>query len=426
MNDSFVPTLSRVGAGPVRRVVIIGAGAGGATVAALLSRRDPALEVTVIEPSETHWYQPAWTLVGAGAFDIARTARPTKDCLPSRVRRIAERAVRICPDSRQVTLAGGTHVEYDALVVAAGIHLAWDRIDGLTETLGRNSVSSNYRSDLAPYTWECLRTFQGGSALFTQPAMPIKCAGAPQKILYMAADRFRQRRLNAALSFFTPGPTMFGVPFYAQALDRVVSHYGIQANFGHALVAVDGRRRRAVFETKQGDRAVRKEVAYDFLHVVPPQSAPPFIQDSGIADGAGWLAVDKHTLQHVQHPTIFGLGDCTTTPNSKTAAAVRAQAPVVVDNLLSALRAAPLEARYDGYASCPLTTSMDRIMLAEFVYDGVVAPSFPLDPRVPRRVYWHLKKSFLPGLYWRMIGGRLGPDWHARREFPEALPAIRP
>ncbi|MGH8518945.1 MAG: NAD(P)/FAD-dependent oxidoreductase [Panacagrimonas sp.] len=402
-------------------VVVVGGGAGGATVAALLMKQRPDLDLAIIEPSEIHWYQPAWTLVGAGCYDIADTGRPMGCCLPKRARWIKARVSEVRPEAHRVLLEDEREIEYGHLVVAAGLQQDWKKIEGLEATLGRNEVTSNYRHDLAPYTWECVRSFAAGRALFTQPATPIKCPGAPQKILYLAAHRFRARRVPAQLSFCIPGHVTFGVPFYAKALDEVVAEYGITARFGHALVAVDGPAKRATFEVRDAERISRVELPFDLLHVVPPQSAPDFIKQSSLADGGGWLSVDRHTLRHTQYANVFGLGDCTTTPNSKTAAAVRAQAPVVAQNLLSAMQGSAVVAKYDGYASCPLTTSVGRVMLAEFSYDGVITPSFPLDPRVPRRAYWHLKKSYLPSLYWGMLEGKLGPDWHRKRDFPEAV-----
>ena len=406
-------------------VVIVGGGAAGATVASLLLKRRPDLDIAVVEPAETHWYQPAWTLVGAGAFDVAATGRPMASCLPGKVTWARARASGFDPENNQVLLEDGRRIEYRFLVAAAGLQLDWHKIEGLEATLGNNGVTSNYRYDLAPYTWECIRNFSGGQALFTQPPMPIKCAGAPQKILYMAADHFRRRGLSAQLSFHTPGPAMFGVPFYSKALERVVAEYAIRPAYGQNLVAVDGPARKATFEVKQADRSERIEQPFEMLHVVPPQSAPDFIKSSPLADASGWIAVDKHSLRHARYDNVFGLGDCTTTPNSKTAAAVRAQAPVVTANLLDALEGREMSAKYDGYASCPLTTSVGKIMLAEFLYDGVPAPSFPLDPRIPRRAYWWLKKSYLPALYWGMLRGNLGLDWHAPRQFPEAVPAFK-
>ena len=403
-------------------VVIIGGGAAGATVASLLLKKRPDLDVAIVEPSETHWYQPAWTLVGGGAFDMRDTSRPMAACLPGKANWIRGRASGLDPDNHQVLLDDGRRVEYRFLVVAAGLQLDWHRIEGLEATLGKNGVTSNYQPGMAPYTWACIQAFSGGRALFTQPPMPIKCAGAPQKILYLAADRFRRRGTSAELSFHTPGAAMFGVPFYSRALERVVAEYGIRPAYGENLLAVDGPARKAVFAVGQGEQATRVEHGFELLHVVPPQSAPDFIKSSPLADAGGWVSVDKHSLRHTRFENVFGLGDCTSTPNSKTAAAARAQAPVVATNLLDALEGRPCGASYDGYASCPLTTSVGKIMLAEFIYDGVVAPSFPLDPRRPRRAYWWLKKSYLPALYWGMLRGKLGPDWHAARQFPETVP----
>ncbi|MES0873152.1 NAD(P)/FAD-dependent oxidoreductase [Sinimarinibacterium thermocellulolyticum] len=408
-------------------IAIVGAGAAGLTVAAALKRARSELDVALIDPAPYHYYQPAWTLVGGGCYDIAATRREMRTLIPKGVHHIVERVEGFAPEQNRLRLHGGGSVEYRILIVAAGLQLDWHKIDGLVETLGKNGVSSNYAYEHAPYTWACVSQLRGGTALFTQPAMPIKCAGAPQKALYLAADHLRRRGADVACHFYTAGAAMFGVPFYSQALDKVVAHYGITAHFAHTLVAVDGANRTAHFEVVAGDEKRRVSQRFDFLHVVPPQSAPDFIKHSPLADASGWLAVDKHTLQSPKFDNVFALGDCTTTPNSKTAAAVRAQAPVVVANVLKALLGNGSVRKYDGYASCPLTTSRGKIMLAEFCYDGVVTPSFPLDPRIPRRSYWWLKKHYLPYLYWeRMLRGDFGPDWHRERSFPAAVPRIAP
>ena len=408
-------------------VVIVGGGAGGTSVAARLKRMSPTLDIAVVDPAEFHYYQPAWTLVGGGQYDIAKTRRPMRECIPDGVVLIPGRASAFEPDQNAVVLEGGTRIFYKYLVVAAGIQLDWDEIEGLTDTLGKNGVTSNYRFDLAPYTWKCLQEFKGGTALFTQPPMPIKCAGAPQKILYLAADYFRKNRIAADVRFFTPGTSMFGVPFYAKALDRVMTEYQAKSCFGQKLVRVNGPAKTAYFEvTTEGVKSVQS-TQFDMLHVVPPQSAPRFIRESPLADALGWVEVDKATLRHTRYPNIFGIGDCTSAPNSKTAAAVKNQMPVVATNLMAALTGHGETVTYDGYASCPLTTSAGRVMLAEFCYDGVVTPSFPMDPRSPRRIYWWLKRAFLPYLYWNIvIKGKRWPITHKRRDYGETLPSIKP
>ena len=404
--------------------MVVGGGAAGLTVASLLLRSRPSLKITVVEPSDRHSYQPAWTLVGAGQFQIHDTVKPTATVMPAGVEWIKQRVTKFYPRDDSVELENGSSLPYRFLIVAAGLQLDWGKIDGLEATMGKNGVTSNYSFDCATYTWECIRNFKGGRALFTQPGLPIKCAGAPQKILYMAADYFRQHGLKADLSFLLPGAAIFGVPFFAKALNEVVTEYGITPKFGHNLVAVDGPRRVATFEQVDGTDRQQVEIQFDMMHVVPPQSAPDFIKSSPLADASGWVVVHKNSLQHPVYGNVFALGDCTTTPNSKTVAAVRAQAPVVASNLLSAMDGEPLSRSYDGYASCPLTTSIGKIMLAEFGYDGAIMPSFPLDPRIPRRMNWWLKRYYLPHLYWKMLNQSLGPDWHRTRNYPEPLPRL--
>ncbi|MFT0531788.1 FAD/NAD(P)-binding oxidoreductase [Castellaniella hirudinis] len=415
---------------PTRKhtVVIIGGGTGGAAVAARLRRNQPHLDIAVVEPSATHDYQPAWTLVGGGAYRAEDTRRALHDCLPAGVRHIAQRVQRLLPDERQVELDDGALVAYDYLVVAAGIQINWDAIEGLTDTLGKNGVTSNYRYDLAPYTWELVQQLRGGTALFTQPAGAVKCPGAPQKALYLSADHFRRQGVKLdSLQFRSACPTVFGIPFYAQALDKVMDSYAADTHYGSNLVQVRGEEKIAVFESTVDGQKVREEVAFDLLHVVPPQSAPDFIRQSPLADANGWLEIDKHTLRHPRYPNVFGLGDCTSTPNSKTAAAIKSQAPVLAGNLLGALRGAGNVESYDGYAACPLTTSRGKVLLAEFTYGGTITPSFPVDPRVPRRFYWWLKRSFLPWFYWHiLIKGRGLPVTHKSREFSAGVPSVQP
>jgi sulfide:quinone oxidoreductase len=408
-------------------VVIVGGGTGGISVAARLKRMRPKLEIALIDAARYHYYQPAWTLVGAGVCELEATRRVMSGCIPAGVELISGEVIAFEPERNAVVLEDGRRVCYTYLVVAAGIELDWGAIEGLPQALGRNGVTSIYRYDLAPYTWQCIRLFRGGSALFTQPPMPIKCAGAPQKILYLAADYFRRNAISADIRFCTATQSMFGVPFYAEALDQVMSAYRATPCFGQRLVKVDAETKTAFFESVSGGVAAIDAIKFDMLHVVPPQRAPRFIRESPIADAAGWVDVDKHTLRHTYYTNIFGIGDCTSSPNSKTAAAVKNQAPVVAANLEAALAGCEKMLTYDGYASCPLTTSFGKVMLAEFCYDGIVTPSFPMDPRVPRRIYWWLTEAFLPYLYWNIVlQGRMWPRIHKAREYAKSLLQITP
>ncbi|MDT8406595.1 MAG: FAD/NAD(P)-binding oxidoreductase [Methylococcales bacterium] len=387
-------------------VLIVGGGAAGVTVANTLLRHNKNLSVGLIEPSEVHYYQPGFTIVGGGTYTLDKTKRKEKDLLHPGVNWLKARCQSFQPDTHAVTLGSGEVIGYDYLVVCPGLQLDWAKIEGLTDTLGKNGVCSNYSPDTVEYTFECIKSLNSGTALFTQPPMPIKCAGAPQKIMYLAADRFRKQgvRDKIDIAFYNAGPGMFGVPFFAKALLKVVERYGIDAHFNSNLVAIDGPAKTATFEIKEGDSTRRESQAFDMIHVTPPQSAPDFIKNSPLANQAGWLEVHPRTLQHAKFERIFGLGDVTSTPNAKTAAAVRKQAPVVVDNILNLLANQPVVEGYDGYGSCPLTTGLNEVMLAEFAYDGKVTPSFPfLDPRTPRWLWWWGKTTGFPLLYWQLM-----------------------
>lgn len=388
-------------------VLVVGGGAGGLTTAALLRNLPDPIQVGIVEPSDRHFYQPLWTLVGGGVFPREESVRDEADYIPDGATWIRDRVASFQPEQNQVTLASGDTVTYDQLVVAPGIQLDWGKIEGLGDALGKGGVTSNYSYDTVSYTWEALQAFRKGTAIFTFPATPIKCAGAPQKILWLADHHLRRQgiRDQARIVFATAGAAIFGVPRYAKTLSRLAKERDIDQRFKHNLVAVRGAQREAVFENP--DTKERTTLQYDFLHVTPPQSAPDFVKQSPLADAAGWVEVDKHTLQHTRFPNVFSLGDAASTPNSKTAAAVRKQAPVLVENLLALRKGLPLEARYEGYASCPLVTGYGRLILAEFGYDGKIMESLPFDQSQERYTMWATKAYALPRMYWHgMLRGR--------------------
>lgn len=391
-------------------VVVIGGGTAGITAAARL-RNAGIADVAIIEPSSVHYYQPLWTLVGGGEANIDSTVRPESSVIPKGATWIQAAATSVDPDARTVTLDNGQSVGFEWLVVAAGIQLDWGKIPGLEATLGRNGVSSNYRYDLAPVTWRNIQATSSGTALFTMPPGPIKCAGAPQKIAYLAADHWRRQgvldRMDIHLVLPTPG--MFGIPEFAEGLKKAAARYGIKVHFESKLASIDGDARKAVITDLEGGNEQVLEFA--MAHVTPPQSAPDWIKASPLADPDspfGYMAVDKHTLQSTKYPRIFGLGDCTTTPNSKTGAAVRKQAPTLVANLMAARKGAAAEKSYDGYASCPLITAKGKCIMAEFNYDMQRTPTFPvLDMTKERWDMYMVKKHALPKMYWDfMLKGR--------------------
>ncbi len=401
-------------------VVIVGAGAAGIAVASSIESRTIGLEIAIIDPADVHYYQPGWTMVGGGIFDAQSTARTMGSLIPRGVHWIKSAVAAFEPKDDAVILDGCRVVKYKRLIVCPGLKLDWHKVDGLVDTLGKNGVTSNYRYDLAPYTWELVSDMKTGRALFTQPPMPIKCAGAPQKAMYLSGDHwFRNGSLpNIDIQFMNAGGVLFGVKEYVPALEQYVKKYDADLNFFHNLVAVDGPAKKAWFDVAKPDTPVERiEVEFDMMHVTPPQAAPDFIRVSPLADAAGWVDVDQATLRHKEFDNIWSLGDVMNAPNAKTAAAARMQAPVVANNVVADINGKPATTQYNGYGSCPLTVERGKIVLAEFGYGGTLLPSFPnwvLDGTKPTRAAWLLKEKILPPIYWKaMLRGR---EWMAKPE----------
>ncbi len=405
-------------------VLIVGGGAGGIALASSLRARSDSLSITIVDPADVHYYQPGWTLVGAGVFQQQQTVRPFAKQLPKNVEWIQQAVQGFEPEKNQIILDNDQVLSYQRLVVAPGLKLDWTAIEGLPETLGKNGVTSNYRFDLAPYTWELVQKLKAGRALFTQPPMPIKCAGAPQKALYLSADHwFRSNCLsNIQIDFCNAGEVLFGVEHYVPSLMKYIDKYNANLNFMHNLISVDGDRKVARFKKMVADGETEIiSMEFDMIHVCPPQTAPDFVRNSSLVDAAGWVDVDQQTLQHKHYENIWSLGDVANTPNAKTAAAVRKQAPVLAHNIMADILKGNGqfigEARYDGYGSCPLTVERGKVVLAEFGYGGKLLPSAPtwiLDGKKPTCAAWFLKATMLPPIYWHaMLKGR---EWLAKPE----------
>ncbi len=388
------------------QVLVIGGGNAGLSVAALLLLKDASLTVGIIEPSKKHYYQPAWTLVGAGAYKINDTERNESDYIPEKAVWITKYADKFEPDQNRVITTDGSVYTYDYLVVCPGIQLDWDQVKGLRENLGKNGVTSNYSFKTAPYTFECIKNYKGGNAIFHNPHTALKCGGAPHKIMYLAADYFRKHGMlqNSNIQYWSGGSRLFGIEKYEKTLLEVVKRGNIQLHFSVRLDEIDGVNKRALFTgIGEGNKGVEYWVDFEFIHVTPPQSAPDFIKKSPLVNTAGWIDVDTQTLQHKKYLNIFSLGDSAALPTAKTGAAIRKQTPVVVKNLLSAMQQQPLKAAYNGYSSCPIVTGYGKLVLAEFGYENKIMETFPFDQSKERWSMYQLKRQVLPRLYWGAI-----------------------
>lgn len=391
------------------KIVILGGGTAGLSVASRLKRTlaPKDFDVAIIEPSATHDYQPLWTLVGGGVCKKEESRRQEANYIPAGADWVQDKVASIEPDKNTIVTASGKAITYDYLVVGLGIKINWDGIPGLKETIGKNNVCSNYSYEVAEYTWDCIKNFKGGTAIFTMPGTAVKCGGAPQKIMYLADDAFRRQgvRDKSRVIYVSPQKQIFAIEKYRKTLEKVIARKQLETQFGHELTAIDGPAHKATIVDKATGQS--SEIAFDMIHVTPPMGPMDVIKNSPLADAAGWADVDKFTLQSIRFANVFALGDCINAPCAKTGAAVRKQSPVVVQNLLSLMNGKLLEAKYNGYGSCPLVTGYGRLVLAEFGYDGSILESFPFDQSKERWSMYQLKRHLLPQLYWNgMLKGR--------------------
>lgn len=392
------------------KIVIVGAGSAGISIASRLLKSAPFLkgQIMLIEPSDDHYYQPLWTLVGAGVAKLEDTHRKQGTLIPKGTKWLKEAVEVFSPEENAVITDKGTEVHYEYLVVTAGIEIKWDLIEGLLETIGKNGVCSNYSPEYVQSTWENIKNFNGGTAIFTQPSTPVKCAGAPQKIMYLAEDYFNRSgvRKKSKVKFFSGMDSIFGVKRYADTLKEVIKRKEIEDSFRMDLIGIDGENKVATFQ--QIETKETMQCNYDMIHVTPPMGAPEFIAESPLANDKGWVAVDPYTLQHDQYKNVFSAGDSASLPTSKTGAAIRKQAPILANNLLAFMDHKEMKMSYDGYTSCPLVTGYNKLVLAEFNYDKNPQETFPIDQSKERTSMYLIKKNLLPIMYWNgMLKGTM-------------------
>lgn len=384
------------------RLVVVGGGAGGCSTAAKFASKLGQGNVAVIEPADMHYYQPMWTLVGGGMKKLEDSAKPMSQVLPKKADWIKQRVLDFDPAKNTVRTEDGQEVGYEYLVVAMGLQLNYHQIKGLPDAFETPGVCSNFSTLYVNKTLASLQNFRQGNAVFSFPATPVKCAGAPQKIMYIAEEYFRKhgKRDKANIIYNSSLPVIFGIKKYADALWKIVKERDITVNLQHNLVEVKSDSKEAVFQNLAKPEEF-KTFQYEMLHVTPPMSAPdPLRQCSQLVDAAGFLDVNKETLQHTRFPNVFGIGDCTNIPTSKTAAAVAGQVGVLRKNLAMAMKGEKPRHLYDGYTSCPLVTGYSKCILAEFDMNGNPLETFPFNQGKERRTMFYMKKDMMPAMYW--------------------------
>ena len=387
-------------------VLIIGGGNAGVSLAARLHRYG-VKNVAVLEPQDTHFYQPLFSHIAGGRANASEATRPQRSVMPQGVEWIRDSAVDIDPASSTVSLASGGQLGFGHLVVCPGLQLDWDKVPGLADAVNSPAGTSHYEFTLAAKSWALLRGLKAGTAVFTMPSGPIKCGGAAQKPMYLACNYWREQGVlqDIRVVMVQPYPTVFGVPGVDEELNRKIAEYGIELRLNSELVSVDASAQNALI--RNNATGLAEELHYDVLNAVPPQSAPDWLKATELpapGDPGGFVEVDPQTLRHVRFPNIWSLGDAAATTNSKSGGALRKQTKVLAKNLVAAREGKPLTQKYDGYSVCPFTVARSSVVFAEF--DDQYRP-MPSIPKVPTwkasRASWVVDRDIFPKVYWNLI-----------------------
>lgn len=402
------------------RIVIVGAGAGGTSMANRLANSLSGASITIIDSRENHYYQPGWTLVASGAWDAAKTVTRTADWLPSGVNWVKGMVAEYDPANNRVVLESGQAVDYDYLIVAAGLQLRYERIEGMdTALIGQGKgIGSVYASvDAAANTNREISKWIDsgrGTGLFTLAPTAIKCAGAPLKMTFTTLSRLEDsgRRDSFNVEFMTPSGGLFSQPQVHAFVRQRFEEQGVKRNDFYTLKAIDADAKKATFAVRDSADVVRD---YDFIHVVPPMTAPDSLMNSPLAfqpgeNFTGFMKVNRETLQNPDYPNVWGIGDVMGMALNKTAASVKMQASVLEKNFLAHLQGLPLPAKHNGYTSCPLITGIGKAMLVEFGWADNMAmlPSFSfIDPMAESWTVWVMKDRMLRPAYYAMLEGKI-------------------
>lgn len=406
------------------RVVIIGGGAAGISMAArLLSWLDEP-DITLIDPSDRQYYQPGFTLIASGVYQPDDVWKTQESCMPDGVKWVKDCVVALDPVANQVTTAANGKIAYDFLVLTPGLQCNWEKVEGITlATLGQGNAHSIYDFQGAQKTWKAIQEFSktGGHGVYADTYTKHKCGGAPKKICLLTEHYTRKQgtRENVKLDYYTASKELYDIPFYTPRLLKIYEERNVSINTNVRVKGVDTSAHKVHLERvmKVGDEKIITPFIedYDFLHFAPPMSAPDFVRDAGLGWTEGklaaesWVMVDKGTLVHQTYPNIVSLGDVAGIPTSKTSAAVRMQVPIAAKNLISLMEGKEPALIYDGYAACPIVTDYGHVLLCEFDYDKKPATSFPftlMDTSKELWAGWLLKVYVLKPMYfYGMLNG---------------------
>jgi len=378
----------------MKRVLILGAGTGGTLIANRLYRKlwrevkNGDVEITIIEPSVWHYYQPAYLLLPLNLVDENEVRRPTGSLLPEKVKWIKKRANKIDVYNNRVILEDGDSVEYDYLVISTGSKLNYDEVPGLKE-----GSYNFYGYKEAIRLREALRRFNGGRIVIGVAGVPYKCPPAPIEMSLLLDAYFRKLgvRDKVDITYAYPLPRVFPIAEVSDMLDDIMRRRNININLFFNVDEVDPKRRRIT--SLEGE-----ELEYDLAILIPPHTGSDVVINSGIGDKSGWIPTDRYTLNMEGHDEVYVIGDATNLPISKAGSVADFEAEVIVKRLIDQLNGYEPTTVYDGKVMCFVLTGIGEGTILVFNYNE---PPRPVNPGFSS--YW--LKLIYNKLYWSLTAG---------------------
>jgi sulfide:quinone oxidoreductase len=387
------------------RIVILGGGTGGTLTANRLRKMlDPSeASITVVDADDQHIYQPGLLFVPFG------TAHP-EDIVRSRARQIhsgidfrQSEIDHVDLDADQVSLADGTVLDYDVLVVASGSRLVPEETEGLTGPGWMESIFTFYDLPGATALAAKLDAFEGGRIVVNVVDMPIKCPVAPLEFCFLADWYFHERKMRdrVTITFVTPLDGAFTKPTASATLGGMLEDRGIEIVTEFNTGEVDGTAGKLI--SYDG-----REVEFDLGVVIPVHSGAEYVGRSpGLGDELDFVLTDERTLQSKAKPNVFAIGDATSIPISKAGSVTHFEGEILVENIRRFLAGEELDASYDGHANCFIETGFHKALLIDFNYDQEpVGGHFPMKvgaPLLKESRLNHLGKLMFQWIYWHAL-----------------------
>ncbi len=391
----------------MKKIVILGAGTGGTIMANKLRKalEPEEWEITIVDKGKKHFYQPGFLFIPFGIYTKYDVVKPKANFIPPGVNFLIAEVDRIEPEKNRVHLVGGQILDYDFLIVATGVQTDPTETPGLMGDLWNKQVFQFYTLEGALNLANFFKTWKGGDLVLNIADMPIKCPVAPLEFVMLADWFFREKgiRDNVNIKLVTPLPAAFTKPLSAKVLGEILKKKNIEVVTDFYIERVDNENKKIVSYDE-------KEVPFDCLVSIPIHKGADFLAKSGdLADDMNFVKVDKHTLQSVVYPNVFGLGDATNLPTSKAGSVVHFSAEILFENIMCAIEDRPFTGKFDGHANCYIESGDGKGILIDFNYDVEPLPGrYPLPGLGPFGLLRetkvnHYGKLIFRWMYWHII-----------------------